>query len=407
MPETSNIPPISNNPNNPLPNISGRPDAPGRKPKGAPDEALWEKAKGQVALSQAQKIRLRFMRHKLGIAGGAIIVFLYLMVALAPFLAPYGFEVHHPEYNLAPPTGLHFSDGKHFSLRPHTYGITKARDPITLELTYQVDREKSYPIYFFVRGEEYSIIGGWKSNLHLFGTDRNSGGAVFLFGTDRFGRDLFTRTLVGGRVSMSVGVFGIFLSFIIGIIVGGVSGYYGGWVDNLIQRAIELLRSFPRLPLWLALSMVLPPQWSSVAVYFGVITILSLIDWTGLARVIRGQFLSLREKEFVQAARAIGASDTAIILRHMLPNTMSYLIVSATLSFPGMIIGESSISFLGLGIKEPMTSWGLLLKDAQSLEALNLHPWLMIPGIFIIVAVLAFNFVGDALRDAFDPYSKM
>jgi peptide/nickel transport system permease protein len=187
--------------------------------------------------------------------------------------------------------------------------------------------------------------------------------------------------------------------------MGGISGYYGGWIDNLIQRFIELLRSFPRIPIWLALSMILPPEWSSVKIYFGIVTVLSFIGWTGIARVVRGQFLSYRDKDFVDAARALGASDRSIMFRHILPNTMSYLIVAATLSFPGMILAESSMSFLGLGIKEPMTSWGLLLKQAQQMSVLKSSPWILAPGIFIIVTVLAFNFVGDAMRDAIDPFA--
>lgn len=355
--------------------------------------------------STRKRVARNFFKHKLGVIGLIVLITVYLLVILSDFLAPYNFTTSHRNFVYAPPSQIHFFDEDGKWRGPFIYPMKKVRDPVTYRLEFTQDKSTIVPVQFFVEGEEYKFWGIFKTKLHFFGVKATSDSAMLLlFGADRFGRDLFSRILIGGKVSMSVGLLGTFISVFIGAIIGALSGFYGGTTDVLIQRFIELLRSFPRIPLWLALATILPPNWPSTWVYFGIVTVLSLIGWMGVARVVRGMVLSLREKEFILAARVSGVSNMKIITRHLVPNTLSYLIVVSTLSIPGMILGESALSFLGLGIKEPMTSWGLLLKQAQSLSELESHPWLMIPGIFIIIAVLSFNFVGDALRDAVDPY---
>lgn len=347
----------------------------------------------------------RFRRHKLALVSTAVIVLLYLVGAFCEFLAPYDPFVYDVVYTYAPPQAIHFWDENGFRLRPFVYGLQPRRDPDTLQMIYVADKEAKYPIYFMVHGTPYKLWGLWDTDLHLFGI-RDPNGTMFLAGTDRKGRDVLSRVLYGTRISMSIGLVGVALSLILGILIGGASGYYGGRIDDLIQRVIEFLRSIPSIPLWMSLSAALPPHWSAVRIYFGITVILSLIGWTGLARVVRGRFLALREEDFVMAARLGGASELRIIGRHLVPSFLSHIIASITLSIPDMILSETSLSFIGLGLRPPIVSWGVLLQEAQNVQAVIAAPWLFIPGVFVIIAVLAFNFLGDGLRDAADPYSR-
>jgi peptide/nickel transport system permease protein len=272
----------------------------------------------------------------------------------------------------------------------------------TLSRSYTEDSTIKYSVSFFVKGDPYKLWGLFQTRLHLFGT---AGGRIFLFGADMLGRDMFSRILYGSQISLSIGLVGVAISFVMGITLGGISGYFGGKIDLLIQRIIEIIRSIPTLPLWMALSAALPPTWPMTRIYLGIVVILSFLGWTGLARVVRGKFMALREEDFIMAAQLYGASKSRIIFLHMLPSFYSHIIASLSLSIPGMIIGETSLSFIGLGLQAPAISWGVLLKDAQAVSVLANSPWLLIPGLFVIITVLAFNFVGDGLRDAADPYS--
>jgi peptide/nickel transport system permease protein len=353
--------------------------------------------------SQWQLMWIKFRKHRLAIIGSTVLVLLYVSAIFCQFLAPYDIYRRHSGYIFAPPQRIRFFDREgRLRWRPFVYGLKGEMDPDTWRRTFQEDTSEIYPIRFFVRGDEYKFWNLFKTSIHLFGVDEP--GVVFLFGTDDLARCLFSRNLHAARTSLSVGLIGVFVSFILGATLGGISGYYGGGPDMLIQRAIEFLLSIPRIPLWMALAAALPADWPVVRVYFGITIVLSVLGWPQLARVVRGKLLELREEDFVIAARIAGASDGYIIARHLLPRFASYLIVSLTLAIPSMILGETSLSFLGVGLRPPAVSWGVLLHEGQNVQSIAHHPWLLITGLFIIVTVLAFNFLGDGLRDAADPY---
>ena len=354
--------------------------------------------------SQRRLIWRRFKRHRAGVIGGWVVLVLYACVLLGEFLAPHAVDRRYYSFVHAPAQRIHFFSQEGFHLRPFVYGIKESLDRRTGIKRYTEDAGRRYPVSLFVRGDAYSFYGLFRTEVHLFGTGK--GNPMFLLGTDRLGRDLLSRILVGGRTSLTVGLLGVLISIALGSAFGVISGYYGGWVDHLIQRWIELIAVFPHIPLWMALSAAVPPEWPSDRVFMGITVVLSFIGWAGLGREIRGKTLAIRDADFVMAARVAGATDGRIIFRHILPSMFSHIIVIATLAVPGFILGESTLSFLGLGIKPPMTSWGLLLSEAMNIHALSLYPWLLLPGWCIVVAVLAFNFLGDGLRDAADPYAS-
>ena len=347
-------------------------------------------------------VRAKFGRHLLARVALAVLGAIYVSGLFAGFLAPYGTRTVAAEFAYAPPQRLRFVHEGRFQLRPFVYGHARHFNDATWEWDYRADPAQKLDLQFFVRGDAYRFWGLFEAGRHLFGVPEP--GRVFLFGTDKLGRDLFSRNLHAIRVSLTVGLLGVAFSFVIGCLLGGLSGYYGGPIDTAIQRVIEFLIALPTIPLWMGLSAALPLDWPALRVYFFITLILSTVGWTRLGRVVRGKLLELREQDFTMAARVAGAGDLAIIARHLLPSFMSYLIVDLTLAIPYMILGETALSFLGLGLRPPVVSWGVLLHEAQNVQTVALHPWLLIPGVFVIVSVLAFNFVGDGLRDAADPY---
>ncbi len=342
----------------------------------------------------------RFLKHRLGFVSFVMLLFAYFFALTYDFWAPYGEHIEHGLLN-SPPSKVHLWDSEGNFQGPFVYGVHEELNMVSFKRVYEEDTTRIYKIGLFQRGDPYEFWGLFDTDIHFFGAGE---GNLHLFGSDSLGRDMFSRVIAASRISMSVGLIGVALSFILGIVIGGVSGYFGGTVDLVIQRFIEFLISIPTIPLWMGLSAAIPVQWSSIQVFFIITIILSIVGWAGLARVVRGKLLELREYDYVTAARVAGAGNMRIIFDHLVPGFLSYLIVSLTLQVPGMILGETTLSFLGLGIRAPAVSWGTLMQDAQNVRSIAVHPWLLIPGVFVIIAVLLFNFMGDGMRDAADPY---
>lgn len=351
--------------------------------------------------SQLQLMWYYFRQHRLALASGIFLVLAYISILISEFIAPYNLHTRHTDFIYSPPASVHiFRDGS--LVRPYTYGQTMTLDMNTLRRTYTDDVNDIQPLRFFCRGDSYKFWNLFEANYHL--VCPAAGGHLFLLGTDRLGRDVLSRTIYGARISLTIGIFGVLLSFFLGVIIGGLAGYRGGIFDMVVQRITEVLQSIPSIPLWMALATIIPLTWSPLLVYVGITVILSLLDWTGLARAVRSKLLSLREEDYVVAAQLLGANSTRVIRRHLIPGFMSHLIASATLTVPGMILGETALSFLGIGLRPPVTSWGILLTEARSINIIALYPWLLFPVIPVVLIILAFNFLGDGLRDAADPY---
>ncbi|CAA9575531.1 MAG: ABC transporter, permease protein 2 (cluster 5, nickel/peptides/opines) [uncultured Thermomicrobiales bacterium] len=376
------------------------------KPPGAaePDTTVY-------VASQWKLMWWKFRKHKLAMIGGVVVILLYLIAIFAEFLAPTdptlvrgGYNTSVP-YTYAQPQRIRFLDRGEggTSFRPHVYDYTVAIDRTSLRRTFVQDDTKKIYLRLFAQGTPYKLLGFIPTTRHLIGTVER-GRPLYLFGSDRNGADVLSRLISGTRISMSIGLIGVLISLVLGITLGGISGYYGGRVDTLIQRFIEFLVSIPRIPLFLGLAAALPQNWSPLRVYFFTILILSIIGWTGLARVVRGRFLSLREEDFVLSARLDGSSEMRVILRHMVPSFASHIIASLTLAIPATILAETALSFLGLGLRSPINSWGVLLQEAQNVRTVATAPWLLLPGLAVVAAVLSLNFLGDGLRDAADPY---
>ena len=376
----------------------------------ATDTAAVNRAGAQAAsaeeryfiASQRQLVWRKFKKHRMAMIAGVVLLLAYLVALAYEVCAPYGSLTQHEGFVHAPPTRIRVIDADGRLRSPFVYGLTGRVNMETFQREFVEDRSMIHPVRFLVRGEPYRFWGVIDADLHLFDAGE---GRMFLLGTDELGRDVFSRILAGSRVSLTIGLVGVLISFVLGCLLGGISGYFGGVPDLIIQRLIEVFNSIPGIPLWMALSAVIPVNWPILRTYFTITIILSVLGWTGVARVVRGKLLELREYEYVTAARLSGTRAGTIITAHLLPGFLSYLIVSFTLAVPRMILGETALSFLGLGIQPPAVSWGTLLQGAQNVTSIAIYPWLLTPALFVIVTVLLYNFVGDGVRDAADPYA--
>ena len=378
-------------------------------PAGAPGRGPAAEAAAEQRIFVATQWQLmwwRFRKHKVAVASAIVIAGFYAVVLAADFLAYSDPDASEAQRSLMPPQRVYFFDG--WRLAPYVHGLKGARDPQTFKRVYRPDPSEKIPVRFFAQGFEYKFLGLFPMTRHLIGVDggRDASKTIFLLGTDVQGRDLWSRLMYGTRISLTIGLVGVTASLILGVVLGGLSGFYGGSIDTLIQRIIEILRSIPTIPLWMGLAAALPREWSILQVYFAITIIISLLAWTELARVVRGRFLAMREEDFVVSARLVGCSQMRTIFVHMVPSFMSHIIAATTLALPAMIVSETALSFLGLGLRPPAMSWGVLLQQAQNVQTVALSPWLMLPAVPVIIAVVAFNFLGDGLRDAADPYGR-
>jgi peptide/nickel transport system permease protein len=362
-----------------------------------------EAALRYYSATQWQLIWWRFRRHRSGVVAAFVLLFMGVTSTFAEFFAPYSGTTRERSYLLGPPQLPRFWNEDGFSLRPFVPGTVTERDPVTLRSITVIDPSVRRYLQFFVQGEDYKVLGLFSSNRHFFGV---SEGTIHLFGTDELGRDIFSRTIIATRTSLSIGILGVIIAFVLSLVIGGVAGYFGGWIDYAIQRFTEIVRVIPVIPLYMGLAATFPVDWSSQEVYFAMTLVLGLVGWPTLARRIRSQLLTLRDEDYVVAARLSGAKPHRVIGRHLLPAFTSYIIVDLVISFPYMILSETALSFIGLGLRPPAISWGILLQDAQNIRAIEQAPWLFIPAVFVVLAVLAFTLLGDGVRDAADPYTE-